>query len=84
MCQCDHETCSKACSCRCHAEVEAQSNHAYKLGISAGLEQASGIVMKNAKESFSLGNDHLAKRFRELAEYLAVEAKSQHPRAEVD
>lgn len=79
MCQCDWEKCRKDCKCRCHLAAEAHSNHAYKVGIASGLEQASGIVLSRAQEAFTQHDDKRAQTLRELSDLLLKKSKDQHP-----
>lgn len=83
MCKCDWTKCRKDCECRCHIAIEAESNHSWKVGISSGLDQAAGILLKQSADAFVAGRDEEAKLLRNLNKTLIEAAKKAHPGPEV-
>lgn len=63
-------------------EFDNRLNHSYKLGISSGLQQASGVLLKKATYYFEHNCDTDAKMLRSLSEDLKKQADREHPRNE--
>lgn len=61
------------------ADIEKHLDHAYKLGISLGLESAGVSVLRSATQEFQCGDDPLASRLRSIAGGLAKRGEEAHP-----
>lgn len=59
-------------------ENQKELNEAYELGASAGLEQASGVVLERAMEAF-LSKQPEATMLRGLSDKLKKLAEKRHP-----
>jgi len=78
-CKCKFGECRNSCECRCHLAIEAHCAHSFKVGISAGLEQAAGVLMQDAQAAFINDRDEEAKMLRKMAATLNAKAKEAHP-----
>jgi hypothetical protein len=59
--------------------VAEELDHAYKLGISSGLEQAARTAMDLAADNFKRGEDAGARLLRELSETFSTTAETERP-----
>ena len=81
MCGCDYAKCKKTCECPCHGHVERESDRAYKVGQSTGLDQAARALLERAAASFKSGRDEEARTLRSLSQELSERAVERHPGA---
>lgn len=58
---------------------QAELNHAFKLGISKGMEDVGNALLKKAGETWAAGNDSYAGLLRLNAQEILRDAAKAHP-----